>query len=89
MKPQLVIFLSALLCVLGGRFSAAEPRPHNVLLLLADQHNADVMGCAGHPIVKNPYLDQLAEWAACTPEDGNTALSASPAEPKRSNRNSK
>jgi len=32
----------------------------NALLLFADQHNADVMGCAGHPIVETPNLDQLA-----------------------------
>jgi arylsulfatase A-like enzyme len=38
---------------------AAEPKP-NVLLLFADQHNADVMGCGGHSIVKTPNLDQLA-----------------------------
>ena len=39
---------------------AAEQRPPNVLLLFADQHNADVLGCSGHPIVKTPNLDQLA-----------------------------
>jgi arylsulfatase A-like enzyme len=37
--------------------SAAQP---NVLLLFADQHHADFMGCAGHVIVKTPNLDQLA-----------------------------
>jgi hypothetical protein len=39
---------------------AAEQRPLNVLLLFADQHNADVLGCSGHPLVKTPNLDQLA-----------------------------
>lgn len=39
---------------------AGEQRPPNVLLLFADQHNADVMGCAGHPIVRTPNLDRLA-----------------------------
>ena len=39
--------------------SAETPRP-NVLLLFSDQHNADVMGCAGHAIVKTPQLDALA-----------------------------
>ncbi len=32
----------------------------NVLLLFSDQHNADVMGCAGHCTVKTPHLDRLA-----------------------------
>jgi arylsulfatase A-like enzyme len=38
---------------------AATRRP-NVLILCADQHNADVMGCSGHAIVKTPNLDLLA-----------------------------
>ena len=33
----------------------------NVLFIVADQHNADVLGCAGHPVVKTPRLDALAE----------------------------
>jgi choline-sulfatase len=33
----------------------------NVLVLLSDEHNADIMGCAGHPIVKTPHLDALAQ----------------------------
>jgi len=32
----------------------------NILILHTDQHNARVMGCAGHPDVKTPYLDRLA-----------------------------
>lgn len=40
-------------------FVAGAAKP-NVLLLFADQHHADVMGCVGHPIVKTPNLDRLA-----------------------------
>ncbi|MHC4120200.1 MAG: sulfatase family protein [Planctomycetota bacterium] len=32
----------------------------NILLLFSDQHNAGVMGCAGHRLVKTPHLDRLA-----------------------------
>jgi choline-sulfatase len=32
----------------------------NILWLLSDQHRADVMGCAGHPVVRTPNLDELA-----------------------------
>lgn len=32
----------------------------NVLFLFDDQHNADCMGYAGHPIVQTPNLDRLA-----------------------------
>ena len=44
------------------RGAAAKPtkRP-NVLLLFSDQHHAGVMGCAGHPAVRTPHLDRLAD----------------------------
>ena len=32
----------------------------NVLILLSDEHNARVMGCAGHPLIRTPRLDALA-----------------------------
>ncbi|MDP6507325.1 MAG: sulfatase-like hydrolase/transferase, partial [Planctomycetota bacterium] len=32
----------------------------NILFLMSDQHNAGSMGCAGHPNVKTPTLDALA-----------------------------
>src|SRR5690606_29573975 len=32
----------------------------NVLILLSDEHNARVMGCAGHPLAHTPRLDRLA-----------------------------
>lgn len=37
---------------------------HNVLILLSDEHNARVMGCAGHPQVRTPRLDALAAEGA-------------------------
>ncbi len=35
-------------------------RAPNILLVMADQHRADVMGCAGDPTVHTPNLDRLA-----------------------------
>ena len=32
----------------------------NVLVLMSDQHNPKVLGCAGHPVVSTPNLDALA-----------------------------
>lgn len=32
----------------------------NLVIILSDQHNPRIMGCAGHPIVKTPNLDRLA-----------------------------
>jgi arylsulfatase A-like enzyme len=57
MTPLFFICLTALA---AGDWCAAAASKPNVLLLFADQHNADVMGCSGHPLVKTPNLDQLA-----------------------------
>ncbi|SIT35300.1 conserved hypothetical protein [Paraburkholderia piptadeniae] len=35
-------------------------KPSNVLILMADEHNARMLGCAGHPLAKTPNLDVLA-----------------------------
>ena len=35
-------------------------RKPNLLFLYADQHRADVMGCAGNDVVVTPHLDRLA-----------------------------
>ena len=47
---------------LTGCQTAAQKvgRKPNILILHTDQHNARVMGCAGHPDVKTPTLDRLA-----------------------------
>ena len=34
--------------------------PQNLLILMSDQHNPKMMGCAGHGTVKTPNLDALA-----------------------------
>ena len=33
----------------------------NLLFIMADEHNRSMMGCSGHPHVKTPNLDALAE----------------------------
>lgn len=33
----------------------------NLLLITTDQQRGDCLGCAGHPALETPYLDQLAE----------------------------
>lgn len=35
-------------------------RPANLLILLSDEHNPRVLGCAGHPEIATPNLDALA-----------------------------
>ena len=43
------------------RFTAKEPQRPNILFILADDQRNDTLGCAGHPIVKTPHIDCLAE----------------------------
>jgi arylsulfatase A-like enzyme len=40
---------------------AEEPKPLNVLVLLADDWRHDTLGCAGNPVLKTPHLDRLAK----------------------------
>jgi hypothetical protein len=35
------------------------PQP-NILLIMSDQHRADVMGCSADPVVRTPHIDRLA-----------------------------
>jgi hypothetical protein len=37
----------------------ASSRP-NILVIMTDEHNAGVMGCAGDPLARTPHLDALA-----------------------------
>lgn len=32
----------------------------NVIVIMSDEHNPKVMGCAGHPVISTPHLDSLA-----------------------------
>jgi len=34
--------------------------PQNLLILMSDEHNATMLGCAEHPLAKTPNLDALA-----------------------------
>jgi arylsulfatase A-like enzyme len=36
------------------------PPAPNIIFFLSDDHRADFLGCAGHPILKTPTIDQLA-----------------------------
>src|SRR4051794_31442798 len=42
------------------RWEGRNVKPQNLLVLMSDEHNARMMGCAGHPLAKTPNLDALA-----------------------------
>src|SRR5688500_2732013 len=35
-------------------------KPGNLLIIMSDEHNPKIMGCAGHPVVQTPNIDALA-----------------------------
>jgi arylsulfatase A-like enzyme len=56
---------AALSIVAGGLFAStdrafAAPRP-NVLVIITDDQRADCLSCAGHPHLKTPHIDRLAQ----------------------------
>jgi arylsulfatase A-like enzyme len=62
MTPRLAILA---LCGVFGvghpALVAADPKPLNVVVLLADDWRHDTLGCAGNPVLKTPHLDALAK----------------------------
>lgn len=53
-------FLLFIISSCGNNTNKQEMRP-NILFILVDDQRDDVLGCAGHPIVKTPTVDKLAE----------------------------
>ena len=47
-------------CAAPAFLSALSSSKPNLLLLMADQHRADWMGCDGNTAVKTPNLDRIA-----------------------------
>lgn len=56
--PHSLRFLAGILALCGG---IAEARQPNVILIMADDLGYQDLGCYGHPQIKTPVLDGLAE----------------------------
>ena len=41
--------------------SSLWAKPMNIVFLLADDQRFDFLGCTGHPILKTPHIDKLAD----------------------------
>ena len=56
-----VFSLWVLLAAVGGWHAAAAVavRP-NIVLIVADDHGRDALGCYGNPVIKTPNFDRLA-----------------------------
>ena len=57
---KLLFGLAAVLCAVGNSARAESEKP-NILFFLVDDQRNDTLGCAGHPIIKTPTIDRLAE----------------------------
>jgi len=55
----LVFFVGVLLAAPFSKAEGAE-RP-NIIFFLTDDQRHDFLGCSGHPIIKTPVIDKLAE----------------------------
>ncbi len=45
---------------LPAALARAQARPPNFLVIVADDHGWNDLGCYGHPVVRTPHLDRLA-----------------------------
>ena len=50
----------------------------NIIFILGDNHNAETMGCAGHPFIQTPGMDQLAGEGVLFESMFNTTSLCSP-----------
>jgi len=59
---RIVLLCLLLITTSGGvvRLCAAEPERPNIIFFLSDDQRSDMLGCAGHPILKTPNIDRLA-----------------------------
>ncbi|REJ66592.1 MAG: DUF4976 domain-containing protein [Planctomycetota bacterium] len=55
-RLRLLLVLAA---VLGSAQAVGATLP-NIVFFLSDDHRSDMLGCAGHEIVKTPHIDRLA-----------------------------
>lgn len=65
------------LLLLAAPLAAADAAPRGVLLLIADDLGRD-LGCYGHPVIKTPHLDALAQRGVRFTHAFATTASCSP-----------
>ncbi|MEM6506009.1 MAG: sulfatase-like hydrolase/transferase [Planctomycetota bacterium] len=51
----------ASIMLIGLAYTAAEPRPPNILIFIADDLHRHDMGCMGSELVRTPNIDRLAK----------------------------
>ena len=60
-------------------FAAAAPAPRpNIVLIVADDHGTDALGCYGNPVIRTPHLDAIAAAGTRYTHAFGTTASCSP-----------
>lgn len=57
--PHRFLFV-AILALIAGPLAAANPRP-NLVIIFADDLGYGDLGCYGHPTIRTPHLDRMAD----------------------------
>ena len=79
LRLPLWLALPGLLVVSGGLAAGAEPPKPDILLLMPDQMRGDCLSLLGHPAVRTPQLDKLAQQGALFRRGYSTCPSCIPA----------
>lgn len=58
--PRILLAVFVSLATTSFAFAADSSAKPNIIFFLTDDHRFDVLGCAGHPIIKTPTMDLLA-----------------------------
>jgi N-sulfoglucosamine sulfohydrolase len=79
----LPLFFALLAAATAGGTGAAAPVPApadrpNLLLIVADDHGTDALGCYGNPVIRTPHLDALAAAGTRFTHAFGTTASCSP-----------
>lgn len=56
-----VLTFAILSLIFCGSLRADDSKRPNILFILVDDQRDDTLGCAGHPVIKTPHIDRLAE----------------------------
>ena len=56
---RMLLILACLLGLQPAHPARAEDQP-NIVVFVSDDHRADLLGCAGHPVARTPNLDRIA-----------------------------
>ncbi len=73
-----ILFAIFLTCAAAQAAAGTGQDQPNLVFILGDNHNAQTMGCAGHPFIQTPGMDRLAKEGILFENAFNTTSLCSP-----------